>query len=298
MTSEQAKYKELIQSSPLFDIDKEAQSNRYKVESLKMTEYVYRYITCGKLRALENPDENDVVNYGLEITETVRDCIKYYDKEKGEFFNYVMSSWSKKRKEAWSKEHLQNHSGGMAIGENLRDRAKQLFKYMNLHNADYHAHREELKQHLQLNDTQLRELDMLVVLQVESVEYEHDTDDGETYKTELSDEKTSESLHHAEAYESVLDAVETAFCRLQSRQRPILSELITASLAEEVEARYGGRYEALTGKYSFLNKEILDRYRSSRVLPTNKEIAEKYSRSESSVSRTLTRFREEICKLI
>lgn len=59
-------------------------------------------------------------------------------------------------------------------------------------------------------------------------------------------------------------------------------------------ARFGGNRE----KNSFISKDAIEEWKKSGVLPTQREIAKKNNREETSVSRTVREFLEKVRKEI
>ena len=80
-------FENLINNSPLFGVDKASNSELYKKEKYALftllTDYYRLYIYPNK--SLED--------YSFTLIETATECLKYYDKSKGEFlhlFNKAM----------------------------------------------------------------------------------------------------------------------------------------------------------------------------------------------------------------
>ena len=80
-------FENLINNSPLFDIDKDSSPMLYKTEKYNLltliTDYYRFYIYCNK----------PLDSYSMTLMETAAECIKYYDREKSQFlslFNMVM----------------------------------------------------------------------------------------------------------------------------------------------------------------------------------------------------------------
>ena len=72
----------------------------------------------------------------------------------------------------------------------------------------------------------------------------------------------------------------TLGCTLQLRQRPMLSDMITLKLCDQIS-------ETQRRQYSFISKDIMDAWTTTGVLPTQRDIAKKYGRDETSVSRSV-----------
>ena len=72
-------FENLINNSPLFDVDKINNSELYKSEKYKFTELLAQYyqVYIFPHKPLED--------YSYTLIETATECIRYYDRAKGEF---------------------------------------------------------------------------------------------------------------------------------------------------------------------------------------------------------------------
>ena len=87
----------------------------------------------------------------------------------------------------------------------------------------------------------------------------------------------------------ILNKIENAFNSLQERQKPIISDIITAKICDimnELKITYR--------KYRFINNDIFLVYRTTGYIPTQKEIAQKHNRDEASISRSVRQFLSRI----
>ena len=98
MNKSRIEYEKLIRTSILFSLDRETQTVAYKRESLKMAEYLYLYVTS------INADKYS--EYGLEIAQTAKRCIKNYTKESGDFLNYFNSAISKEYRKVFAQKRF------------------------------------------------------------------------------------------------------------------------------------------------------------------------------------------------
>ena len=88
--------------------------------------------------------------------------------------------------------------------------------------------------------------------------------------------------------EELLDKIEKTFNSLQKRQKPIVSDIMTTKLWLDLEE--------IEKKYSFISKDAIEEWKKSGVLPTQREIAKKNNREETSVSRTVKDFQKKLKK--
>ena len=94
------------------------------------------------------------------------------------------------------------------------------------------------------------------------------------------DSSADTSIYEAEAIEEIFHAIETVFQGLQQRQKPMLSDMITIKLCDQIS-------EKQSRQYCFISKEIMDAWTTTGVLPSQRDIAKKYGRDETSMSLSL-----------
>ena len=94
-------YENLINNSPLFEIDKESSPALYKSERYNfftlLTDYYRLYIYPNK----------PLDSYSMTLMDTAMECIKYYDKNKGEFLHLINSSMKRDLHIAKAKEIIE-----------------------------------------------------------------------------------------------------------------------------------------------------------------------------------------------
>ena len=101
-----------------------------------------------------------------------------------------------------------------------------------------------------------------------------------------------EALIQADKVSEILSRLETCYNSLQERQKPIISDLITAKLCKIIFED-----QIPIEKYTFCNAEIWRIYLSGGTIPSQRDIAQKYNRNEASVSRTMREFLARLEKL-
>ena len=102
-------YENLINNSPLFEIDKESSPALYKTERYKfltiLTDYYRLYIYPQK----------PLDYYGMTLIETAVECIKYYNKSKGDFLHLFNSSMKRDLHIAKAKEIIEEKRQGIRV---------------------------------------------------------------------------------------------------------------------------------------------------------------------------------------
>ena len=102
-------YENLINNSPLFEIDKESSPALYKSERYNfltlLTDYYRFYIYPNK----------SLDSYSMTLMETAMECIKYYDKDKGEFLHLFNSSMKRDLHIAKAKEIIEEKRQGIRV---------------------------------------------------------------------------------------------------------------------------------------------------------------------------------------
>ena len=102
-------YENLINNSPLFEIDKESSPALYKSERYNfltlLTDYYRLYIYPNK----------PLDSYSMTLMETAMECIKYYDKDKGKFLHLFNSSMKRDLHIAKAKEIIEEKRQGIRV---------------------------------------------------------------------------------------------------------------------------------------------------------------------------------------
>lgn len=272
-------YEERIASSPLFSLDRETEFTAYKRESQKMVENLYCYLMA--------VNEHDYEPYGCEIMEVATRCINNYDASKGVFLHYFNSAWRQEYSHILGKVVIEERFHGIKITE---DERRGIQNYLKL--ADRLASscsRSELYERIAsamgISDKKVQLLaelsEIRVVVPISS------NDDGEEIDlwSQISDGVSiEEEMEMADSVSDLLDLIEQAFCGLQARQKPIVSDMITAKILP-VLAKDPGVY-----RYTFISTDIMNVLDTKGSCPTQRDIAEKYGRNEASISRTLKDF--------
>jgi DNA-directed RNA polymerase sigma subunit (sigma70/sigma32) len=274
------KYEQLILASPLFSLDRERDRSAYQREALKMVEILYLYkVACDKRYE----------EYGLEIAETANTCIENYDPQNGEFLHYFNAAMKKARIRAEAQRDMQETRGGIHIASEDDRSIRAVLKYMKK-NEITHPTAEQIRCIAEaLSVTEQRVCDLLR-MNAESVAISDtvQNEDGEEislFDTIASDENVEQSVISADNCRVVLESIQTAYDGCQERQKPILSAMLTAKIAEVV-----CQCAIPVASFTFVDKQLLTEYIQTGTLPTQRELAARFGKNEASLSRTLKEF--------
>ncbi len=278
MYYDKQKYEKLISESVLFSLDKEKEPSAFKRESYKMIEYLYCYLMA--------VNEKEYEPYACEIMEVSTRCISNFESSKGVFLHYFNAAW---------KQEYSHRLGDQIVDDNLRgikiteEEKRNIRKYIKLtESKDTGCARGELYQRI-AEAMELPVEKVQLIAELSGLRVTGDAiknDDGEevsvwdqlSYGTSIEDE-----LSMAASIEDLLAKLDTVFISLQDRQKPIVSDMITARIWSILSERQGK-------SYSFISVEAVEIYERTGQVPTQRAIADKYVRDEASISRTVKEF--------
>lgn len=248
-----------------------------------MKEYLYCY-----LMAL---NEKKYEAYSCEILKISEDCIKAYDSTKGVFLHYFNAAWKKEYSHICGRNIIEEHLQGMtkitleekrAIVGLIRYRAKA-------QNGDELLNEEEiLLKYSQLTGIPLEKIRYIATIENTKIINNQITDnEGNTQNIieQVPDKVNIEDICLSkENTEEIFIKLECAFQKLQERQKPLISDLLTAKLCDVV-------FEELKeNRFTFVSHSVLENYISFGKIPSQKEIGLKYGKVEASVSRAYKNF--------
>lgn len=152
-------FENLINNSPLFDVDKINNSELYKSEKYKFTElltqYYQVYIYPHKL----------LEDYSYTLIETATECIKYYDRAKGEFLHLFNKALKRDLGIAKAKEMMEARRQGIRLSTYDEQMISKVLAFAKSKNLDIYdsaiqakiglalgIRAEELENLIQIND--------------------------------------------------------------------------------------------------------------------------------------------------
>lgn len=283
MAYDKKKYEELINASKLFEIDKESQSAVYRKESLKMVEYLYCYLLA--------VNESKYEQYGCEIVDVATRCINGFDGS-SDFLHYFNAAWKNEYSHICGNEIIDGKFKGLKLSEQERRDVKKYMRLIGRCNPEL-TNQKKYEKIAELMDISVETV-IAIANTSETVvvgEYTSSADGEEVGAFDLlSYDFLIESYFESLASLSdMLDEIEKHFNSLQERQKPIVADMITCKIGDEIF-----EIEKLSKQYSFISDEVRGQIKSTGKVPTQREIADKYGKNEASISRTIKDFLKRV----
>lgn len=283
MIGDKEKYEKLIYETPLFNMDKDKQSVLYRKESLKLVEYLYCYLLAINKEKYEP--------YGCEIVDVATRCINGYDKS-GDFIHYFNAAWSREYSHICGKEIINNKFQGMKLSGQERRDIKKYMRIVSRCNPNMTQEERLIKV------SELMELPLERIKQISETadtrivsEVAHNSEGEEVSLFDQVEEEFSTETYfdNLASLTELLDQVEAAYSKVQERQKPIISDMLTIKIGLDI-----WEIEKLAKKYEFISSEISENIKHTGNVPTQRDIAEKYGKNEASISRTMKEFLKKI----
>ena len=285
-------YENLINNSPLFEIDKESSPALYKSERYNfltlLTDYYRLYIYPKK------PFDS----YSMTLMDTAMECIKYYNKDKGEFLHLFNSSMKRDLHIAKAKEIIEEKRQGIRVSSEDDKLIRKIIAFANSKGLDINdtTVQQKISKVLNIEFTRLQELlrinDDAVV--VSSTITNENGDEIELFDLQASHEKTAEDkMADESAFISLVEKIDDAFSSVQERQKKLLSMLLTVEVIKACDEDLDKARQSLEDK-DIYNAEVFDYYNKNGALPTAKQIGVLCGVSEQSLSRTYKNFKEKL----
>lgn len=285
-------YENLINNSPLFEIDKESSLALYKSERYNfltlLTDYYRLYIYPNKT----------LDSYSMTLMETAMECIKYYDKNKGEFLHLFNSSMKRDLHIAKAKEIIEEKRQGIRVSNEDDKLIRKIIALANSKGLDIYdiTVQQKISKVLNLELSRLQELLRINddAVAVSSTVTNEDGDEVELFDLQSSHEKTAEDrLAEESAFITLVERIDNVYITVQDRQKRLLSMLLTIEIIKACDEDLDKAKNVLSSKELF-NEEVFDYYEKYGELPTAKQIGILCGVSEQSLSRTYKNFKEKL----
>lgn len=211
---------------------------------------------------------------GVEFVETIKECLRYYEPNKGDFLSYFMTAFRRRLKQKEGKEKFEAMHSGIKMSKD---------------------HREKIKKHL---DNPEEEVHGITKIDIDF--YEGDTrilvgEEGEDFYNDLFGEISAENMViDKERLMTYMDAIEGAYIKTKDKNKELISVIITARiipLLHEMEDIL-----VYAKSKTFFSTLVNEWYLEKGESPTAREIAEIFDKHESSISRTKAAFIQSIEK--
>ena len=285
-------YENLINNSPLFEIDKESSPALYKTEK-----YNFLTLLTDYYRLFVYPNKS-LDAYSMTLMETAGECIKYYDKSKGEFLHLFNSSMKRDLHIAKAKEIIEEKRQGIRAASEDDKMIRKIIALANSKGLDINDNivQKKIAKFLNIDYNKLQELLKINndAVAVSSTVSNEDGDEIELFDLQASKEKTAEEkMIDESAVISIIEEIEDVFSEVQERQKRLLSMLLTVEVVKAFNEDIDKAKEILCDK-EFYNEEVFDYYINNGALPTAKQIGVICGVSEQSLSRTYKNFKEKL----
>lgn len=274
MYYDKKKYEEKIKNSPLFSLERG--TSAYEQEMYNMEGYIFCYLMVVN-EPLYEP-------WGCEIMETTIRCIRSYDPAKGEFLHYFNAAWKTTYKRLLGLQKNEEQFRGINIPkEDLRN-IRNYFRLLETSgiSVDRPDACERIAEALGLPVQKI-----IAVMQMSDVSVFGDSqaeETGDVWARIAGGVPADHQFLSEEGIKNLLDVVDFVFKGLQDRQKPLLSELLTARICPALQDC------RVMERFSFVDTGMVETYIRTGGLPTQKSLACKYGRDAASISRTLNHF--------
>ena len=278
-------YERLIKESTLFAIDKERDPVAYERESLKMIEYLYRYLLG------VNEEKNR--RYGLEIVTTAKACIKNYTPENGEFLHYFNVAWSLNSSHIFGEELYE--SAFIELRTETEKRKYIRYKYCCSRlgiDTTYPGFEDKVADELGISIDAVREMMELEKSGTKWIDQKMDAEEetplvqyASQYDLVVDVEEQDNNVRR-----SFLDHIEKVFNQLQARQKPMMAMILTADIAPAIDEADLQYFQ----KKAFFDPEIYEEYCRSGEPIQHKDIAARFGVLEESLSRAWRGFKKKL----
>ena len=285
-------YENLINNSPLFEIDKESSPALYKSERYNfltlLTDYYRLYIYPNK----------SLDSYSMTLMDTAMECIRYYNKDKGEFLHLFNSSMKRDLHIAKAKEIIEEKRQGIRVSNEDDKLIRKIIALANSKGLDVYdlTVQQKISKALNLEPSRLQELLRINddAVAVSSTVTNDDGDEVELFDLQSSHEKTVEDkMADESAFIFLVEKIDDAFSSVQERQKKLLSMLLTVEVIKACDEDLDKARQSLEDK-DIYNAEVFDYYNKNGALPTAKQIGVLCGVSEQSLSRTYKNFKEKL----
>lgn len=278
-------YENLINKSPLFEIDEESAPMLYKAERYNflthLTDYYRFYIYPNK----------PLDFYSMTLILTANECIKYYNRGKGQFLHLFNTAMKRELHIAKAIEIIEEKRQGIKISKEDDKLIRKVIMFAKSKNLDIYdsATQEKISDALNIDIAKLKEIIIINdnAVGVPSTIINEDGDEIELFDLQPSKEKNAEEkIIERDSLNDRLRDIEAEYLDAQDRQKKILSMLLTTEIIKSQ-----GLDLIKTNRFAFFNRDILDYFELNHTLPTAKIIGELCGVSEQSISRTYKNFK-------
>lgn len=282
-------YEQAINSSPLFDIDREKDYGRYAVERNQFLVCLWEYCNLLYGRQIEQ--------FGLEVMVAADKCISKYDKSRGPFINFFNSELRLRKHKAERKEDEVRQ--GIKVSDGDRKAIHEIIKLAKKRNAKLNdaVFIEDCAKILGKSPEAVAKLIELnsgavTISNIQGVDddgKEIDIFDSIAASSDIGDE-IAFKLDGSSDLNAMLNKISKIYLSLQNRenQRKLFAMWITSLLikafAEETDI-----VSAISAE-SWYSKEVADFYSKTGKIMEKRQMAERVGVKPESASRSFSNF--------
>lgn len=198
----------------------------------------------------------------MTLMETAMECIKYYDKNKGEFLHLFNSSMKRDLHIAKAKEIIEEKRQGIRVSNEDDKLIRKIIALANSKGLDIYdiTVQQKISKVLNMELSRLQELLRINddAVAVSSTVTNDDGDEVELFDLQSSHEKTAEAkLADESAFITLVERIDDVFTTVQDRQKKFLSMLLTVKIIKACDEDLDKAKNVLTGKNYLIKKCLI-----------------------------------------
>ena len=283
---EEERLRAAIEAAPVLRMDQNDAPDQYRSLAFTLVEDLYRYVTLTGGKGYED--------MGLEIVETAHSCLSSYDREKGPFLHYFQSALKRRVHREAALRSAAKKRGDVALPEHVQ---RQLFQLEAIARAKELPVEDETVVRtaaavLELSEDRIR---ALIRLDRQFRSVPDRVQDPEREEASLFDlipggPALEEGLLERQSAQEFLAALERCYLQCRESQREVLSKLLTARILTGCPPDLFRQ----CSQAAYFDADMYRRCLDTGTVPSGREIAAELGRHEASISRTMTRFLENL----
>ncbi len=280
------KYLDVINNSPLFDIEDKTSNDyvtEYRYLQNKVAEY---YIDC-LYRKVDNQGNIISFEYSSELMDKFAECIKYYKKENGLFTTYLDLAFNKAVKQTKGKDVWSEVRGGIKIQHSIQKEIRNIVSIAR--NKGWDLNDVDIVQKL-VQATSKTEHEVLELIHINrnamalSESVSAGDDELNLFDNVADTQNTAEqAMVEKDSLIAVLDKIDRTARVLSPSKLQVISAVLTL-IIEELDFQQLIGEERLK-KYSFFNQKVYDLQSKIERRITDADIAKMLGASKPYISR-------------
>lgn len=273
---------ELIDNSEIFELSRESNLSKYRILEYELIENLYEYA--------QFLNSNRYQDMGLEIVETATDCLRSYDKNRGLFTHYFLTSLSRRVNKEQAIRNAIETRGGIVVPEKVQKQITdiQLIAGTLGRDIEDEAVIEAAAKYLDVPTARVRKL-MWLNAQC-AVVHDSETEDAVGVLNLISDDFVLEDyVFEKTSLVEIFNAIDICFSRCRRSQQEVVSQLLTLRLLSCPQDII-----QLAVNRSFFDSTLYQNYINTGYIPTARDISSKLNKDEASTSRTFSTFGKKL----